>query len=237
MRREATWQVSLGVELSPGLGVDRQLEFSWWLMHDWGTVRSAVSLVRVAVLDEHEIFRRGVVACLAEDRLLSVVVEAPSGPLTEDVAVAVVSTQVALAGGLTCPLVVCTADPRARLDLPRVTKPVAILPRSTLTAQQLVASVHAAAVGLRVEAQSYELDEPQRLEERTLEVLRLLAEGATTQEISTALSYSERTIKSLIHELERKFRARSRAQLVAQGIRQGFITAFTLVSTGLMLPN
>jgi DNA-binding CsgD family transcriptional regulator len=54
-------------------------------------------------------------------------------------------------------------------------------------------------------------------------VLRLLARGADTQEISRSLRYSERTIKTLIQEIERELGARSRAQAVAEGIRLGLI--------------
>ncbi|MGH2722249.1 MAG: hypothetical protein ACRDJO_11725, partial [Actinomycetota bacterium] len=64
--------------------------------------------VRVGVVDEHEIFRRGVVACLA-DGGLSVVVDAPSGPVRVDMDVAVVSPAVLAAERFDCPLVVCTA--------------------------------------------------------------------------------------------------------------------------------
>ena len=38
-----------------------------------------------------------------------------------------------------------------------------------------------------------------------------------------ALSYSERTIKGVIQEIERELGARSRAHAVAEGIRQGLI--------------
>ena len=61
------------------------------------------------------------------------------------------------------------------------------------------------------------------LDDRRMRVLRMLAEGADTQEISHSLSYSERTIKGLIGEIERLLGARSRAQAVAEGIRQGLI--------------
>ena len=54
-------------------------------------------------------------------------------------------------------------------------------------------------------------------------MLRLLAEGADTLQISRELSYSERTIKSLIQDVERELGARSRAQAVARGIREGLI--------------
>ena len=54
-------------------------------------------------------------------------------------------------------------------------------------------------------------------------ILRLLAEGADTLDISRQLRYSERTIKGLIQDIERELGARSRAQAVARGIRRGLI--------------
>ena len=63
----------------------------------------------------------------------------------------------------------------------------------------------------------------QIIEGRELEVLRLLAQGAGTREIAQSLSYSERTVKTLIQEIGRELGARSRAQAVAEGIRLGII--------------
>jgi DNA-binding CsgD family transcriptional regulator len=64
---------------------------------------------------------------------------------------------------------------------------------------------------------------PSRLDERRLEVLRLLAAGETSKTISQKLSYSERTIKTLIRDVEFELGARSRAQAVAEAIHQGLI--------------
>jgi DNA-binding NarL/FixJ family response regulator len=82
--------------------------------------------------------------------------------------------------------------------------------------------VRAAAAGLRVEP----LDVPRpahSLDDRSIEVLRLLSRGADTQQISHALSYSERTVKTLISDLQRSLNARNRTHAVAEGIRHGFI--------------
>jgi DNA-binding NarL/FixJ family response regulator len=99
---------------------------------------------------------------------------------------------------------------------------MAILPRGTLTPDRLIGAVRAAAAGLRID-EGRASEDPGRLDRRRLDVLRLLAEGADTQQISRELSYSERTIKSLIQDVERELGARSRAQAVARGIREGLI--------------
>jgi DNA-binding CsgD family transcriptional regulator len=183
--------------------------------------------VRVAVIDEHDIFRRGLVACLADDPFLEVVVDRAAGPFTEEVDVVVVSPRAAGQERFDCPIVVC--GERKIPAAPGGNQLMGTLPRSALTAEQLIATVRAAAAGLRIDAPPAEPWPPGRLDERRLEVLRLLAEGADTQEISVSLGYSERTVKGLIQGLERQLGSRSRAQAVAEGIRRGLIAVLPLL--------
>lgn len=56
---------------------------------------------------------------------------------------------------------------------------------------------------------------------RELSVLRLLAEGSTTREIAGELSYSERTVKNIVHDTLAKLHCRTRAHAVAVMARQG----------------
>ena len=58
---------------------------------------------------------------------------------------------------------------------------------------------------------------------REREVLRLLAEGAETREIAEVLSYSERTVKNIVHDLLAKMNCRTRAQAVGVAMRHGVI--------------
>jgi len=180
-----------------------------------------VEKLRVGVVDEHEIFRRGLVASLREDPLIDVTVEASAGPVSVDLDVAVVSSKAVSRTRLRCPLVVCTSDAFPAQPNP-ASRVMAVLPRGTVTPEQLVGAVRAAAAGLRVDA-PVAGPEAGRLDHRRLSVLRLLATGAGTQEISASLRYSERTIKALIQEIERELGARNRVQAVAEGIRQGLI--------------
>ena len=101
---------------------------------------------------------------------------------------------------------------------------MAVLPRNALTEKQLVAAVRAAAAGLCVDiGASGQNPEERSFPQRSTEILRLLAEGAGTREISASVGYSERTVKSVIQEIQRELGARSRAQAVAHAIRRGFI--------------
>jgi DNA-binding NarL/FixJ family response regulator len=61
------------------------------------------------------------------------------------------------------------------------------------------------------------------LARRELDVLRLLADGDSTRDIAERLSYSERTVKSIVHDLLGKMNSRTRAHAVASATRQGII--------------
>ena len=61
------------------------------------------------------------------------------------------------------------------------------------------------------------------LSEREIEVLRLLSDGLDTGEIARRLSYSERTIKAILHDVTARFQLRSRAHAVAYAVREGLI--------------
>jgi DNA-binding CsgD family transcriptional regulator len=182
-----------------------------------------VDPIRVGVIEENDIFRRGVVACLADDPDVVVVFEGTTGPVVGDAVVGVVSHRAASTERLACPLVVCSADGRAHPGAYEPNSVVGFLPRSTLTAEQLVATVRAAAAGLRVQPRDAAPPVPHDLDDRCLEVLRMLSRGDDTQQISHALCYSERTVKAVISEIQRSLGARNRTHAVAEGIRNGFI--------------
>jgi DNA-binding NarL/FixJ family response regulator len=58
---------------------------------------------------------------------------------------------------------------------------------------------------------------------REVDVLRLVAEGLDTAEIAAKLSYSERTVKSVIHDITSRLHLRNRAHAVAYAMQQGLI--------------
>jgi DNA-binding NarL/FixJ family response regulator len=61
------------------------------------------------------------------------------------------------------------------------------------------------------------------LTEREIDVLRLVADGLDTGEIARRLSYSERTIKNVIHDVTSRLQLRNRSQAVAYAMREGLI--------------
>jgi DNA-binding NarL/FixJ family response regulator len=61
------------------------------------------------------------------------------------------------------------------------------------------------------------------LSAREADVLRLVAEGFDTTEIADKLSYSERTIKNILSEINTRLRLRNRAHAVGYAMRSGLI--------------
>lgn len=59
--------------------------------------------------------------------------------------------------------------------------------------------------------------------EREVDVLQLLSEGWDTAEIASKLSYSERTVKNVIHDITARLQLRNRSHAVAYAIRAGVI--------------
>jgi DNA-binding NarL/FixJ family response regulator len=61
------------------------------------------------------------------------------------------------------------------------------------------------------------------LAEREIEVLRLVADGLDTAEIAAKLSYSQRTIKNILHDITSRLHLRNRSHAVAYALRHGLI--------------
>ncbi|WP_395244467.1 LuxR family transcriptional regulator [Agromyces sp. MMS24-K17] len=58
---------------------------------------------------------------------------------------------------------------------------------------------------------------------REVEVLRLVAEGCDTAQIARQLSYSERTVKNVLHDVTTRLQLRNRSHAVAYAVREGLI--------------
>lgn len=61
------------------------------------------------------------------------------------------------------------------------------------------------------------------LSAREIDVLRLIADGFDTAEIAQQLSYSERTVKHVLHDITSRMQLRNRSHAVAFALRQGLI--------------
>ncbi|WP_245614500.1 response regulator transcription factor [Actinokineospora inagensis] len=61
------------------------------------------------------------------------------------------------------------------------------------------------------------------LSTRETDILRLVAEGLDTAEIALKMSYSERTVKNVLHEVSTRLNLRNRAHAVGYVMRHGLI--------------
>lgn len=186
-----------------------------------------MELLRVGVAEEDEVFRRGLIAVLLDEdwdcTVLATDGEAngQSADSAAQLDIAVVCAKVLGGMRLPCPIV-CLADysPQNCHSSGNVK---AILPHDHLSADELVASVRAAVVGLKVESAGLSLQGDADLDARSIQVLRLLAEGADTRTIARGLELSDRTVKTVVREIQLALGATTRAQAVAEGFRLGLI--------------
>jgi len=175
--------------------------------------------IAVGVFDDNAIFANGVRAVLRDDPLVRRI----SLDLADAPGVDVAVTSVALMGheSITCPIVACASAGETSPPGARELGVVAFLDRDSISPDQLCSAVHAAAAGLSIHWET-----PPGIgviDDRGRAVLRLLASGAGTREISLELGYSERTIKATIQQLQRTLGARSRAHAVAVAMRSALI--------------
>ena len=64
---------------------------------------------------------------------------------------------------------------------------------------------------------------PSGLSDREIEVLRLVSNGCDTAEIAVRLSYSERTIKGILHDIKTRLHLRNRTHAVSYAMREGLL--------------
>jgi DNA-binding NarL/FixJ family response regulator len=181
-----------------------------------GSVRTK----RVSVIDEHDVFRYGVVAILQEDPWLDVVHIAAEGAPDVPTDVIVASSVAARNITVHCPMLVWwePSDP----PFGHTSPVAAVVERSDLSAPDLLGHVWALSTGLRLQSTG-NCCGPAEIDKRCRHILRLLSEGADTRGISQSLCYSERTVKGLIRDIEERLSATNRAEAVAKAIRQGLI--------------
>lgn len=194
-----------------------------------GRTNCSMEHLRVGILEDDEVLRRGVVAILSEQGCSCIVLDAgrdaspEAADPTATLDVAVVCSKSVRDLELRCPVILLAAPMRSGQAGRHVTsKVMATLPHDGLTGVQLVASVRAAAAGLRVDVSSGSALEPV-LDLRRVEVLRLLATGATTRAIARELRLSERTVKTLVHDIQLSLGTTTRAQAVGEAVRLGLV--------------
>lgn len=194
--------------------------------------------------DPHPIFRRGLSACLRAEGFRVAGDSVGMEPLPQLNAVDVLlfaadrrtlRAAVRLCSTRSTALVAIIDDPLDDLVSEAIEAGVAaVLPRADLLPATLVSTLRAVLHGgaalpaamlrrLLDHAASGGRGTSEGLTRRELEVLRLLAEGEDTRQIASAMSYSERTVKNVVHDVLVKMNCRNRVHAVALATRQGVI--------------
>jgi DNA-binding NarL/FixJ family response regulator len=210
-----------------------------------------VPAMKIFVLDSHTIYCRGLAACLEAMEDVEAVAHAESvreawdHPLLLEADVVVLDNTLPGGGDFIgavreatgARVIVCTS----RCDEENVLAvlqagAIGFLRKDTLTGDGLSSAVQAAVNGAGVVApdllgsllkaiqpESLEKPPPAKLTDREQQVLALIAEGHPTREVALRLSYSERTVKNVLHDVVTKLNARSRSQAIAFAVREGLI--------------
>jgi len=207
-----------------------------------------MSAVRLVVADDHPVVRDGIVGMLSSDPDIEVVGQASDG--AEAIALArafepdVVLIDLRMPGteGLTAirelarlgvpsrVVVLTTYDSDADV-LPAIEAGATGYLLKDATRDELVRAVHAAARGHAVLAPSVasrlvdrvRTPEATLLSPRELQVLALVADGATNREAGARLHVSEATVKSHLLSVYAKLGVGDRAAAVAEGFRRGLL--------------
>ncbi|MGW7674535.1 LuxR C-terminal-related transcriptional regulator [Streptomyces sp. NPDC054775] len=215
-----------------------------------GDVRGERELaVNVAVFADDELTRVGAVAVLGEIYDFSIVQGADADvvvAISDTTSEGIVSQVEHEAGGRENLRIILVTDsiPTARLARLACLGAVSVLVKADATYSQLARSVgiaqHESRVGFAGEngkaadtrisvalpvdkLKRSEAAAVQGLSSRDVAVLELLAEGLDTSGIARRLSYSEGTIKNIVHGVVRSLGACNRTQAVALGIRWGIM--------------
>jgi DNA-binding NarL/FixJ family response regulator len=210
----------------------------------------ATERIRVVVVDDHDVFRRGLVKLL-EDHGLSVVGEAGTGELAlrmvEERPSDVVVMDLNLPGisGIEAICQLSAAAPRTRVVVLTISGADADVTEAILAGacgylvkdapvREIIFGIRAAAAGEslispriatrlldRLRAGSGSGNERAKLSQRELDVLRRVAQGKDNAEIADELCISSKTVKNHISNILAKLQIENRIQAAVYAVRRG----------------
>jgi DNA-binding NarL/FixJ family response regulator len=91
------------------------------------------------------------------------------------------------------------------------------------TAIRAISGAHEAEPGRRPRRMLVATGTNPELTDRELDVLRLLADGASTRDMAERMNYSERTVKNIVQAAVTKLHGRNRPHAVAIAVRAGMV--------------
>jgi DNA-binding NarL/FixJ family response regulator len=203
------------------------------------------SLIRILAVDDHSIFRQGIVSLLADESDMQLVAEASSGRealqqfRTHKPDITLMDLQMTEMGGLDALIAIRNEFPEAKVivltsfggdvQVLRALKAGAhaYLLKNLLHKElvETIRAVHAGRKSLSPEA-SYELAEhatDDQLTPAEVQILRLIAAGNANKQIAHQLSLTEDTVKFRVKNILSKLNANDRTHAAMIGLKRGII--------------
>ena len=210
-------------------------------------------MVRILVADDHPLTRDGIKAALAMDAELEVVAEAEDGQqavsLAEEVRpdVVLMDVRMPVLGGIRATREITRSVPEARVIMLTVEETQAKVGEAIqagaagyllkdVDAHELARAVHLAAEGSAVIHPNLTrqfIDEIRQLTRgeqsvsslsaREVEVLQMIAYGATNRQVAEALRISPQTVKTYLERIFTKLGVSDRTRAVAVALKHGIV--------------
>lgn len=203
------------------------------------------SLIRLLIVDDHPLFREGLLHALAAEREFKVIGQAEDGAtaihlwktLRPDVTLMDVSmygqggietTRHILAVDATARILMLTSSEERQDAVESLEAGASGYVPKTVRFDELLAAIREVHAGGRPigEAVARRLAAAQvggPLSQRELEVLELLRDGLSYQEVGRALTMAERTARAHVAAIKEKLAAATAAQCVARGFELGLL--------------
>jgi DNA-binding NarL/FixJ family response regulator len=203
------------------------------------------SLIRLLIVDDHPLFREGLLHSLAAEREFTVIGQAEDGAtaihlwktLRPDVTLMDVSmygqggietTRQILAVDATARILMLTSSEERQDAVESLEAGASGYVPKTVRFDELLAAIREVHAGGRPigEAVARRLAAAQAggpLSQRELEVLELLRDGLSYQEVGRALTMAERTARAHVAAIKEKLAAATAAQCVARGFELGLL--------------
>ncbi|MEH2340443.1 MAG: response regulator transcription factor [Nostoc sp.] len=202
--------------------------------------------IKLLIVDDHAIVRKGLATIINRDPEMIVIAQAEDGQQAIDAFreyqpdVTLMDLRMPKMGGVEAIMAICTEFKQARIavlttydgdeDIYRGLQAGAqgyLLKDSKLG--ELLNAIRAIHSGQKyippeVGAKLLQRISNPELSERELEVLRLMAQGMGNQEIGTALSIGESTVKSHINRILSKLGVSDRTQAVIAAVKRGIVS-------------
>ncbi|MEH2279520.1 MAG: response regulator transcription factor [Nostoc sp.] len=207
---------------------------------------SQSTTIRVLIVDDHPIVRKGLATIINRDPEMTAIAQAENGQQAIDAFreyqpdVTLMDLRMPKMGGVEAIMAICAEFKQARIAVLTTYDSDEDIYRGLQAGAQgyllkdakpgeLLNAIRAIHNGQKyippeVGAKLLQRMSNPELSERELEVLRLMAQGMSNQEIGTALSIGESTVKSHVNRILSKLGVSDRTQAVITAVKRGIVS-------------